>query len=56
MKRIEEINGILGSGTKTLNESLELYKESLSLLKKCDEALNSAKLEVEQADSEAKDD
>ncbi len=55
MKRIEEINSLLTAGELTVNESLKLYKEAVELLKKCDKALDEAKLSVEQIDGASGD-
>jgi exodeoxyribonuclease VII small subunit len=46
LKKIEKIVQDLSAGEKTLDESLELYKDGLALLKKCQKHLQTAEQKV----------
>ena len=48
MKRIDEIVVKLDSDDITLEESLNLYKEGVTLTKECDDILKNAKLNIEE--------
>ena len=49
MKRLDEIVQKLESGKLSLEESIALYKEGSALAESCKNALDSAKLSVENA-------
>ncbi|MEG0542465.1 MAG: exodeoxyribonuclease VII small subunit [Angelakisella sp.] len=46
--RIEEIVGLLGDSSVTLDSSLQLYSEGMKLSKQCLEEINAAEQVVEQ--------
>ncbi|HLR39132.1 MAG TPA: exodeoxyribonuclease VII small subunit [Jeotgalicoccus sp.] len=48
MKRIDEIVVKLDSDDITLEESLNLYKEGVTLTKECDDILKNAQLNIEE--------
>lgn len=48
--RLQEIIKILESGNTTLDESLDLYKEAVSLSVDCKKELENAKLQVDIID------
>lgn len=48
MKRIDEIVAKLDSDDITLEESLNLYKEGVTLTKECDDILKNAQLNIEE--------
>ena len=48
MKRIDEIVVKLDNDDITLEESLNLYKEGVTLTKECDDILKNAQLNIEE--------
>jgi len=48
MKRLEEIVGTLESGNSSLDESIKLYEEGMTLAKSCMAQLNEAKLKLKK--------
>ena len=48
MKRIDEIVVKLDSDDITVEESLNLYKEGVTLTKECDDILKNAQLNIEE--------
>ena len=48
MKRIDEIVVKLDSDDITLEESLNLYREGVTLTKECDDILKNAQLNIEE--------
>lgn len=46
--RLEEIVGILGNGSVSLDESLKLYEESTKLTALCNSCLEKAKLKISE--------
>ena len=45
-QRIEEIIKLLEKGNSSLDESLKLYEEGISLVRFCNEALDSAEIKI----------
>ncbi|NLZ47007.1 MAG: exodeoxyribonuclease VII small subunit [Clostridiales bacterium] len=52
MDRLKEIISTLEAGNTTLDESLELYKEAISLSIDCKKEIQNAKLQVEIIDKD----
>lgn len=55
MKRIDEIVVKLDSDDITLEESLNLYKEGVTLTKECDDILKNAQLNIEELTKDVSD-
>ena len=52
IERLDEIVRLLEEGSKPLEESISLYEEGNTLVKRCQEKLEGAKLTIEQLEKE----
>ncbi len=53
LKRLEEIVDVLETGNASLEESVKLYEEGMTLAKSCMTRLNEAKLKLKKIQKEA---
>jgi exodeoxyribonuclease VII small subunit len=48
IKKLEELSKKMETGTLTLEQSLQVFQEGISLIRKCTQALESAELRVKE--------
>lgn len=56
LKRLQEISEILESDEASLEDSIKLYEEGITLSKNCYNLLNDADLKVEKLNTQLKED